>query len=182
MTNMLRPAFDAAGATLPAHVRVSCGWTSQRALSAKSRRIGECWPSQSSADQAREIFISPCLGDAAQASAVLVHELVHAALDCQGGHGPQFRKLAVKLGLEGKMTATVAGEDLTKRLNALVAEIGPYPHATLDRSMRPKQSTRMIKVVCPDCGYTVRTTRQWIEQGLPTCACGAEMELPEGDE
>lgn len=39
----------------------------------------------------------------------------------------------------------------------------------------PKQSTRMIKLVCPADGYAVRTTRKWIEVGLPRCPCGREM-------
>lgn len=40
-----------------------------------------------------------------------------------------------------------------------------------------KQATRMIKVCCPGCGYTIRTTQKWIDVGLPTCCCGEEMEV-----
>lgn len=49
-----------------------------------------------------------------------------------------------------------------------------------------KQTTRMLKVVCPDeecphndagSPYLVRTTRKWIECGLPACPCGAAMVL-----
>jgi len=36
-------------------------------------------------------------------------------------------------------------------------------------------STRLRKVACPDCGYTVRMARSWMELGLPVCPCGAEM-------
>lgn len=39
-------------------------------------------------------------------------------------------------------------------------------------------SCRQRKVVCDDCGYTLRVTRSWMQQGLPTCACGGRM-LPE---
>ena len=177
MVERLRPAFAGAGKEIPANVRVSCGWTSTRALAAKSRSIGECWPSQWSKDRTHEVFISPCLDEVVAVSATLVHELIHAVLDCEHGHKGPFRKLALQLGLTGKMTATVAGPELTERLNALAAAIGPYPHATLDRTMRKKQGTRMIKVFCVSCGYTVRTTRQWIEMGLPTCVCGCEMEV-----
>jgi hypothetical protein len=39
------------------------------------------------------------------------------------------------------------------------------------------RGTRLIKVACPQCGYTVRTTRQWIETGLPVCGpCETPME------
>ena len=41
----------------------------------------------------REVFIAPTL-DGPNAAAVLVHELIHAALDCQHGHKGPFKKLA----------------------------------------------------------------------------------------
>lgn len=110
---------------------------------------------------------------------VLVHELVHAADDCRSGHKGAFRRLATAIGLTGRMTATVAGPELAARLHALAEELGPYPHAALDASMRKKQSTRMLKVVCPDCGYAVRTTNKWLEIGVPTCPCGTEMQPEE---
>jgi hypothetical protein len=34
----------------------------------------------------------------------------------------------------------------------------------------------MRKVACPDCGYTVRMARSWMERGLPVCPCGQAME------
>jgi hypothetical protein len=35
----------------------------------------------------------------------------------------------------------------------------------------------MLKVMCADedCGYNLRTTRQWLNVGTPTCPCGSEM-------
>jgi hypothetical protein len=61
--------------------------------------------------------------------------------------------------------------------NEVAAIIGPYSHATLYRSMVKKDGTRMLKVVCPECGYTVRTTAKWPAVGVPSCACWAEMEV-----
>lgn len=72
---------------------------------------------------------------------------------------------------------------MTARLTELIEVNGPYPHAQLDPSCtdgKKKQGTRMIKVVCPSCGYTVRTTAKWLEVGLPTCPCGEDMEADEG--
>ena len=84
--------------------------------------------------------------------------------------------MATSLGLEGKMTATVAGADLKVKLDALAAKLGPYPHAALTPGMRTgKQGTRMLKVTCPEDGYTLRATRKWLDMGLPTCPCGTEM-------
>lgn len=34
----------------------------------------------------------------------------------------------------------------------------------------------MLKLVCPEDGYTVRTTRKWLEVGQPSCPCGLELE------
>ncbi len=43
-----------------------------------------------------------------------------------------------------------------------------------------KQGTRLLKVACgnPLCGVVVRITRKYIDGGkIPTCACGARMEV-----
>jgi hypothetical protein len=44
----------------------------------------------------------------------------------------------------------------------------------------------MILVKCPkpECGYQVRTTRKWLDVGVPTCPCGELMkaELPDTDD
>lgn len=57
-------------------------------------------------------------------------------------------------------------------------ELPEVPGPELEPPPVPKkQSTRMLKVICPGCGYTVRTTQKWIDIGLPTCPCGEEMEV-----
>lgn len=178
ITAKLAPYFEDRGKPLPEKVRVSCGWPSRRPTALKNRVVGECWSPAASADAATEVFVSPYLSDGVEVGAVLVHELCHAAAGTMCGHKGDFRKLALALGLTGKMTATTAGDELKARLNALIQGVGAYPHATLDatKSGKKKQGTRMIKVICPECGYTVRTTAKWIEVGLPTCCCGKEME------
>ena len=178
MVERLRGLFADAGHPLPAHIRASCGWPTERALtpSGKNRSIGQCFSTACSADGAHEVFVSPALDDPWRVSEVLVHELCHAVDNCRHGHGPEFRKIAAAVGLEGKMTATVAGPQLAERLNALLARMPGYPHRTLDvRVDAKKQGTRLLKIICPSCGYTARTTRQWIGRGLPTCPCGSRM-------
>jgi len=46
-----------------------------------------------------------------------------------------------------------------------------------DNTVEPKQKGRNHKIVCPKCGYPVRTSLKWIRVGLPTCPCGTQMEL-----
>jgi len=180
----VRPMFEDQGRPIPEKVRASCSWPSQGGLAQKQKRIGEAWSSKCSGDGTFEVFISPVLMESAEVAAVLVHELVHCAVGLKCGHNGPFRKLALAVGLEGKMTATTAGEELAGRLERIVAKLGEYPHSKLKHSNAPKkQSTRMKKVECDNCGCIVRMTRKWLEEvGCPTCACGGAMKEEEGDD
>lgn len=178
LSDIFRDTFRPLGSPLPEKLRVSCGWPSIGARNKKSRQVvGECWSTTLSVDGHTEIFISPLVSDSILAGSILVHELVHAAAGVKAGHGPRFKRLALAVGLAGPMRATHAGADLRERLNVLISDLGPYPHSSLDAltSGHKKQGTRMKKVVCPACGYTVRTTAKWLESGLPVCPCGTEM-------
>lgn len=178
---LLWPKVVACGGEKPERYRVSCGWPSRNPLmrpSASRRRIGECW-SDGSDDKAREIFISPALDNPVEVADVLLHELIHAALPPDTGHRHPFPSVAKRLGLEGKPTATFAGEELAEELKELTDSIGSYPHAKLDAGVRPKQKARQMKCECPDCGCIVRMARSWIDIGTPTCACGTKMESTE---
>lgn len=181
----LRPLFaeidathdgEAIDTTIPT-VRISVGFPGGG--SAK-KRIGECWAPAAATDEVSQLFVSPILDDAARVLDVLSHELIHAIDRCESGHKGRFTKIAKGLGLTGKMTATVASPELKEKLDAIVEELGPYPHAALSlggaTSGPKKQGTRMIKVECPDDGYTLRTTAKWLAVGLPTCPCGTVMQ------
>jgi len=152
LADLLRPLFMEAGYALPSNLRIACGWPTKRATtpSGKNRTLGQCFSSACSAAGRIELFISLAVDHTPAVAAILVHELCHAALNCEGGHGPIFRRAAVALGLEGKMTSTVAGLALAKRLNALTARLPEYPHAALDVSHAEKKAgTRLLKVACP---------------------------------
>lgn len=184
LTDKLRPMFAAINFPLPEKIRASCGFPSKGALAKKKQRVGEAWSSDQSEDQHFETFVSPMISDPVEVAAIQVHELCHCAAGLECKHRKPFTIVARAVGLEGRMTATVAGEVLKTTLEEFVKEIGPYPHAKLVRSSSPKkQSTRMILIRCPvlDCGYQVRTTRKWLEVGVPTCPCGEKMvaELPD---
>ncbi len=164
----LEPLFKQHGATLPPY-RVTCGWPSSGGLAAKTRRIGECWSSSASADGTHEIIISMALDDPMTVAATLAHEMVHAAVGIEAGHGAPFRRLALAIGLEGKMTATRAGEAFKQYVAPILEKLGDYPHARIDYEKRKKQSTRLVKAACPSCGYTVRLSRKWFDVGAPIC-------------
>ncbi len=197
----MRPIFAEVGETIPA-VKVSVGWPGGSS-SRKNSVIGQCWHKNAAADEIAQIFVSPVLDDASRVLDVLAHELVHAIDENESGHKGNFARIAKGIGLEGKMTATVAGEALKARLDEIVAEIGSYPHARLvapgERPATPipgpgwrvpgpadgpkKQGTRMLKVVCAtpentEEVYVVRMTRKWLDTlGTPLCPCHREPML-----
>ncbi|OLP04658.1 hypothetical protein BLL52_4312 [Rhodoferax antarcticus ANT.BR] len=210
----MRPMFDALEAPLPNRMRISIGFTSN---GMRGRRIGECWDSRCSLDDHFEIFIRPDLAASPnampmQVAAILAHELVHAAIGIRAGHGPLFRRVAKGLGLQGKMTATVAGPDFEVAIAPILIAVGALPHGRLeskrlgtaediedenkvgpkDKQPTPttdeadypmttgpkRQTRRHIKCQCEVCGYTVRTSKKWLnESGPPICPKHKQMKV-----
>jgi SprT-like family len=162
---------------VPSNIRVSCGFPSRKALISPKgdHALGQCWYDESSADKHFEIFISPILGgdDPMTIAATLAHEMCHTVAGREAKHGPKFKAVATRIGLEGKMTATQPSDAFRERVQPMLDDLGPYPMAKLDaRKMTTgvkKQSTRLLKAECPDCGYTVRIARKWLDVGLPDC-------------
>lgn len=174
-TEAARPHFKKAGHKLPKRVRCSIGFPSK---GKRSNVIGECWQTSATADKVHEIFIRPSLqSDTSRIADVLTHELCHAALPPQTGHGKPFKLLATSLGLTGKMTATVAGEGWHAWADPIIKELGKLPGARLgDEELiggRKKQTTRMLKLVCSECDWTCRTSKAHIHDDMlcPIVGC-----------
>lgn len=174
-TTHLAPLFAAQGFPLPA-VRASVGIPAGGS-GGKLKRIGECWSNRASADNTTEIFICPSQSEPVQVLAILLHELIHAAVGLKCGHKGAFKRVALALGLTGKMTATTPGPQLAADLATLADTLGAYPHAALNTALsgRKKQGTRMIKLECSDCGWSCRTAQKNVDAGCPTCHCGGEI-------
>ena len=101
------------------------------------------------------------------------------------------------VGLEGKMTATTATEELKEDIAKFLEEHGvvyrntglkakgtiikegeePKQIGSFKRIDAPKkQGTRLIKAQC-ECGCVIRIPRKWIDEaGLPTCGCGGKFQ------
>ncbi len=170
VADRMRPIFASYGAIMPDETRFSCGFPSTRAFAVRRQRIGECWADTASADGHIEIMISPVLDDPMRVAGVLAHELVHAIVGVEAGHRGPFAKLAKAIGLEGKMTATTEGDAFKQAVAPILDAVGPYPHAQISKQTRPKQGTRLLKLQCPTCAYTVRITRKWLDEvGPPEC-------------
>jgi len=157
-----RNKFTEVNAPIPPNVRVAVGFTS-RGL--KGARIGECWSDVSSDDGHFEIFLKPTLTDAALICATLTHELIHAAVGLDKGHSGPFKRVATSLGLTGKMTSTVASQDWFVWALPIIEELGPMPYGAIHgglSSARKKQTTALLKVECPLCGFIARVTNKHI--------------------
>ena len=129
-----------------------------------SKHLGACYPSsRSPVDHANEITITMHSNDSVLLLVTLTHELIHAYDDCANKHGPVFRAAALAIGLEGKMTATTAGAELTATLSEYVELLGEIPHYALTHI--PKDKGRNgNKLMCHDCGFKANTSTKWALQ------------------
>lgn len=142
----------------------------------KKNAVGQYWPGKTSDDKKGHITICP-RQDAYDAIDTLVHELCHACTPGKG-HGPDFRRCAIAVGLVGPMRTAGAGIHLEKELREILKNtLGAYPHSKLNINMKPvkPQTTRMIKMQCAECGYIARTTMKNIDESGPLiCPCNKE--------
>lgn len=195
---VFRPRFVEIGFPLPERVRVSVGWGSTGARQESAKILGVTYHSSLSGDGVNEVFVTPEDADTASMLETLLHELIHVALDCEDGHKGRFAEAATRLGFVGPMTATPPSIELAAELVTIAAALGPYPGSQINLPARVPavptpvtpggtpvkwtsgpgtQTTRMIKLVCPEDGYAVRTTKKWIERGLPFCPDGHRMQI-----
>jgi hypothetical protein len=155
--------------------RVSVGYPPRS--TSRSKVVAVCIKSDASADKLSEIFVTPAISDSMTILANLSHELVHYSDDCQSGHKNHFARVARAIGLEGKLTATVAGAGLQIKLRKIIDLLGEIPHAAIDiGKAKAKQTTRLLKVACPDdsCGFNYRASHMQIvkitDLLCPACA------------
>ena len=156
--------------------KVTCGFPSKSAVSPTKTRLGECWAAEHSDGNIYELFISPLLDDPIRVTDILIHEMAHAVVGTKAGHGGAFKKVALAVGLTGKMASTEAGEALKAWITTLVEGVGPYPHHKLTPTHKEKkaQKGRMLKAECPDCRaegspYIVRMSAETMKRGVPLC-------------
>ena len=198
----MAPRFEELGWPLPPF-RVSIGFTSSGRVSHVG---GECWHKSRSADSRFEILIAPHQAEPMAVAAILAHELAHAAVGFQHKHKGDFAKCVSVLGLVRPFTSSVPGDVFKAWAQPFRDELGALPHAALmfDRAAsapRPandngeegeegdgdeaeggssnakkKQSTRLKKCACSQCGYTVRVTAKWLEVGPPHCPLHGAMD------
>lgn len=135
----LEPVFAEVGKdVLAPKVRPSVGFPK-----GARKAIGQCFDGALSVDNRPHVFVSPVLIDPVEVLATLAHEMVHAIEGCKVGHRGAFAKTARAIGLEGKLTATVAGDRLRARLLDIHDRLGVYPHAALVPTEKKKVGSRL---------------------------------------
>jgi hypothetical protein len=160
---------------------------------------GVCWHTSQSDDGRNHVFISPELSDTGVVLSVLLHEMLHVALDNADGHRGRFAEYATRLGLMAPFTTATPDISLTSELMVIAAELGEFPHGALHVSRKPveapvgilvggpvglsptsgpgPQTNRWVSVTCPTHGGSVRMSRSRLAQGAPLCG----MDVMDGE-
>lgn len=154
--------------------RVSVGYAPGWRAGARRKTMAVCFKKKVSKGGVNEIFVTPENDDVIRVLADLAHELIHAYDDCESGHQGFFAHVARHIGLEGKLTSTHAGAELTADLRRIADELGPYPHRAMQVKGIKKDGTRQLKVSCDDCGMIFRTSRKWMDHVVACPCCGSE--------
>ncbi len=197
LVGLMRPEFEAAGVELPETVKTSAGFPPRGGLAEKTRTRGCC---MYGTDGSAHVFLNPTEDLPVDIFGVLRHELVHAALgkDVED-HGPKFKALGLRLGLEGKPREMFPKLEVLDRFNShMLPGLGWYPHIRLEPNMKKKkQTTRMLKIVCDGCEtaqgslntslahdeYVLRGSKTQLERGVPQCpVCELDMNMEEHEE
>lgn len=136
--------------------------------------IGRAYPPS---QDSHHMFVSATLEDPVQVLATLLHEMIHLAVGTEHGHKKPFATPARAVGLEGKLTATVPGEELSEYLKKLDEELAGYPHRPLIRKTKSVKRTGRVKLVSTEePGYSLYITPALLEMGYPVDPWGKPME------
>lgn len=180
--------LDAAVAAIRARIpevasRIRCAPGFPRTFT-RSGTTAEVIPDTDSQDGHFEVLIAPTLADPEGVFTALLGQVLHTLPGALTVASRAYRDALVNWGLaiEGAEVSPTA--DFPDHWQADIDSLGPYPHAAVTVATRKTQSTRMLKLTCPQCGYIVRTTGKWLAQGLPVCHDGAQFvaESTEGGE
>jgi len=161
----VRDLFAASGSPLPAKIRVACGFPPSYN---RTKAVSQCWLDTASADKTVEICVAPTLAQPVDVLAALLRALCRAVPGGYSGKSASYQAAlsACALDKKGRMP------QFNKEWGEMLASLGAYPHAELVVPQSATQGTRQIKLICPTCGYILRTSAKWIATGLPQCHDG----------
>ena len=187
-TDALRTDFAKHGYVLPDNIRSTIAFTS----GGKRGAEGECWHPESSRDRYYNIFIKADNDDPLIILGILTRELIHTLLPSTVKYGKEFRDIALRIGLDGKMMQAAPAPALLERLKVIANNLGPIPYGKLDfatrASSRRKAGVRMLKAECTatGCGFNIRILPKWAKAAALPCPMNPKhgilrCEIPEDD-
>lgn len=175
-TALARPEFAKRGFELPPVVHASVGF-----MFRSPKALGQCWRPEASEDGVSQIFINPTVAGSNTWlwAGILTHELCHAGTPGDK-HGPKFKAWAHGVGLEGKPTQACDGPAFREWAEPILQALGPIPHSAIDPASSgvKKQSTRLPKCTCGDCGFIFRATAKHLNGKALRCPdddCGGTV-------
>ena len=160
-------AFEKQGKAVPP-MRIGVG------LLQSKKNLAVTYAPALASDGAVEITVTPERDTTAFAAGAVTHEMIHAVGITN--HRRDFAVLGAALGLVGKPTHMTFHDDseVPEWARKIIDRIGPYPSGTLSRPPGgKKQTTRMIKVECKECGLIWRASK--------TALAGKEITCPDSE-
>ena len=165
------------GAPLPP-CRVISGFPSR---GRRSYNIAEAYPEEDGLSF--RLVVNPDATDPVQIAAAIAQQLAAIAAGSDQGAQYRFRQLAVSMGLRGTKRESPPGLLFGELVEPVLRTAGPLPTADTPATpilAIPKQSSRLVRVACSQCGYVVRVARKWLmEMGPPHCPKHGKMHISE---
>lgn len=143
----------------------------------RSPNITESWTQDDGASYV--IFVRPDRSDSIEVAAAVAFQLCRIAVGERDSHGYLFRHLAISIGLKGTKSESPPGTLFKELAKPLLENAGPLPSPDItptDQEKKTRQTTRLVKVACEECGYVVRVSRKWLDDvGPPLCPLHGAM-------
>lgn len=159
---LMKPRFAELGFPLPENLHVSVGF-GYGARAENGKILGQTWMAEASDDDRNQVFITPESDDVIEVLGIFLHELVHVADNNEHGHQGKFVQIADALGLAGKPTEALPGDELVWDLIAIADTLGEYPHSKINfEKIRKLMAERQKNEPAPDTasdGPPVRVRR-----------------------
>ena len=167
----IRAIFTAHGFEIPEQVKVSIGHLRQ---GVKGRARSEAWPPEASAGRVAVINVRPEIADAHEFLCVTLMAMIWLVAPPGCGLGPEYRVIAEKLGLSGRMRTPVISPELWATIAGIACDLGPFPHFSLNTqyfSVKPSKQNGFLTISCPvaGCTYSLTGAPSTLLQGLPDC-------------
>lgn len=155
-------------AELPEGTRISVGFP-VKTRGRGAGRVTEHYRATESDGGMVEIFVSPTLADAAQVCRAVALEAAAVALNRTPAESERAALFARADTVAASLPAYPHDALAVGRARAGASRVTASDIGATDEPAAPGPGSRMLKVCCPSCGYTVRTSRRWLAVAVPLC-------------